>query len=110
MTEPPRHIIMAVPLRCFGQMVAAAQYAAEYDAVVHLTAGCYGEPRPKRPGMGSSCMPVDPVRGADRCRHDLAVLRAEGAIDITADWPCSEHEPCAVASAGPPQAAGTEPA
>lgn len=94
MTEPPRHLIIAEPVRCFGQLIAAAQYAAEYDAVLHLTEAVLGKRTRKHPGMGSNCMPVDRVRGADRCRHDLAVLRAEGAIDITADWPCSEHQPC----------------
>ena len=50
-----------------------------------------------QPGMGSSCMPLDPVRGADRCRHDLAGLRRDGAIDITDSTECwtPDGSPCA---------------
>jgi hypothetical protein len=83
-----RHVILGEPLRCFAQMMTAHHLAEEHGATAHLTPGCYGEPRRKRPGMGSSCMPPDPQRGADRCRHDLAGLRREGAIDITGDTPC----------------------
>ena len=83
-----RHIIMDEPLRCWAQMQTASDLAARYGAVVHLTLGCYGEPTRKRPGMGSGCMPRDPQRGYDRCRHDLSALRREGAIDITDDTPC----------------------
>ena len=78
-----RHVILGQPLSCWGQMMTAAKLAETHGATLHLTAGCVGEPRKKHPGMGSGCMPLDPVRGADRCRHDLAALRREGAIDIT---------------------------
>lgn len=91
MTETPviiRHVILGQPLRCWAQMMTAQNLADAHGAVVHLTPGCYGEPARKRPGMGSSCMPPDPGRGYDRCRHDLAVLRAEGATDVTAATPC----------------------
>jgi len=87
-TETVRHVIIDEPLRCFGQMMTAHKLAEAHGAVVHLTPGCYGEPTRKRPGMGSGCMPRGPLRGYDRCRHDLAVLRAEGAADITAETPC----------------------
>jgi hypothetical protein len=69
-------------------MATAHHLAEEHGAVTHLTPGCYGEPTRKRPGMGSGCMTPDPRRGYDRCRHDLAELRREGAIDITDDTPC----------------------
>jgi hypothetical protein len=83
-----RHVILAEPLRCWAQMMTACQLAEAHGAVMHLTPGCYGEATRKRPGMGSSCMPRDPARGYGRCRHGLAVLRAEGAIDITTATPC----------------------
>lgn len=95
MTEV-RHIIMNEPLRCWAQMATASKLAEEHGAIAHLTPGCYGERARKRPGMGSGCMPGDPQRGYDRCRHDVGALRAEGAIDITAETPCWTHDgaPC----------------
>jgi hypothetical protein len=69
-------------------MATAYKLAEARGAVVHLTPGCMGERSRKRPGMGSGCMPRNPARGYDRCRHDLAALRLEGAIDITADVAC----------------------
>lgn len=87
-TADVRHIILDQPLSCWGQMMTAAKLAEAHGATLHLTAGCIGEPRKKHPGMSSSCMPRDPVRGYDRCRHDLAELRRGGAIDITDDIEC----------------------
>ena len=88
MTATVRHVILDQPLKCWAQMATAHEFAEAHGALVHLTAGCYGEPTRKRPGMGSGCMPLDPLRGADRCRHDLAALRREGAIDVTPDIEC----------------------
>jgi hypothetical protein len=88
MTTTVLHVILDQPLRCFAQMMTASRLAEASGATMHLTPGGYGEPTRKRPGMGSGCMPLDPARGADRCRHDLAALRREGAIDITADTRC----------------------
>ena len=91
-----RHVILDQPLSCWAQMMTASKLAETHDAVVHLTPGCYGEPARKRPGMGSGCMPRDPERGYDRCRHDLAALRHEGAIDITDSTECwtRDGSPC----------------
>ena len=91
-----RHVILGQPLSCFAQMMTAAKLAEAHGATLHLTAGCIGEPRKKHPGMSSSCIPRDPVRGYDRCRHDLASLRREGAIDITDSTECwtRDGSPC----------------
>jgi hypothetical protein len=81
-------IILDRPMRCWAQMVTVYRMAEASGATVHLTAGCYGESTPKRPGMGSGCMPHDPKRGYDRCRHNLTELRQQGAIDVGPDIKC----------------------
>jgi len=99
-----RHVILDRPLGCWAQMVTAYKLAEAHGATMHLTPGCWGERTRKRPGMGSGCMPLDPRRGADRCRHDLAALRREGAVDITDDTPCwtPDGTPCQCCRGRPP--------
>jgi hypothetical protein len=92
-----RHVILDQPLRCFGQMMTAIRLSDEHGATIHLTERCGGKRARKRPGMGSGCMPLDPVTGADRCGHDLGELRREGAVDITPATGCwtPDGSPCA---------------
>lgn len=87
------HLIADRPMRCFGQLLSALDMADRLGATLHMTAGCLGEPTRNRPGMSSGCMPLDPVRGGDRCRHDLADLRRRGAVDISPDIECRTWGP-----------------